>query len=84
MEVRIRLQRAGKSAKKRYNYRVVAIARRKSRQGRHIEILGHYEPAKNPAVFSIDKEKLDKWLKRGAQMTETVHSLVKKQSKTNT
>jgi small subunit ribosomal protein S16 len=78
MEVRIRLQRAGKTAKKRYNYRVVAISRTKSREGRHLDILGHYDPAKEPAVFVVDREKLDGWIKKGAQMSDTVRTLVKK------
>jgi len=81
MEVRIRLQRAGKLTKKRYNYRVVAISRESGRQARHLEILGFYDPAKNPAVFSVDQAKLDKWIKQGARMTDTVKSLVKKISK---
>lgn len=81
MEVRIRLQRAGQSAKKRYNYRVVAIGRHSKRDGRHLDIIGHYDPAKEPAVISINEEKLDKWIKNGAQMSDTVRSLVKKAKK---
>ena len=81
MEVRIRLQKAGKTSNKRYNYRVVAINRTNNRQGRHLEILGYYEPAKNPAVIRIDQEKLDKWVKSGAQMSDTVRSLVKQSKK---
>jgi len=81
MEVRIRLQRAGKSAKKHYNYRVVAISRTDGRQGRYLDILGHYNPAQKPAAVTIDQEKLDKWLKRGAQMSDTVKSLVTKSKK---
>jgi len=77
MEVRIRLQKAGKSASKRYNYRVVAISKETTRDGRHLELLGYYDPAKKPAVVSIDQEKLDKWLKKGAQMSDTVRALVK-------
>jgi small subunit ribosomal protein S16 len=77
MEVKIRLQKAGKSASKRYNYRVVAISKENARDGRHLELLGYYDPAKKPAVVSINKEKLNKWLKQGAQMRDTVKSLVK-------
>jgi len=77
MEVKIRLQKAGKSARQRYNYRVVAISRSQTRDGRYLEVLGYYDPAKKPAVVSIDKEKLDKWLKKGAQMSATVRTLVK-------
>jgi len=81
MEVRVRLQKAGKSAKGRYNYRIVAISRTSGRQAKHLEIIGHYDPAKKPAVISIDQDKMDKWLNRGAQMSDTVKSLVKKVKK---
>ena len=79
MQVRIRLQRAGgRPAKGKYNYRIVAINRPQSRDSRHMEILGHYDPAKNPAVISIDLPKVDAWIAKGAQMSDTVKSLVKK------
>ncbi len=81
MEVKIRLQRAGKSAKGRYNYRIVAISKTKPRDSKHLEILGYYDAAKNPAIVSVDHTKVDKWLKNGAQMTATVKSLVKKSKK---
>lgn len=81
MEVRIRLQKAGKSTSKRYNYRIVAISRSRSRQYRHLDLLGHYDAAKKPAAFSINQAKLDKWLKCGAQMSDTVRSLVKRHKK---
>ncbi len=81
MEVRIRLQKAGKATSKVNNYRIVAISRSKSRQSRNLEILGHYEPARKPAVISVNHEKLEKWLKDGAQMSDTVKSLVKKSKK---
>lgn len=83
MEVRIRLQKTGKSAKKHYNFRVVAISRTSARQGRHLDLLGYYDSAKKPAVISIDHDKLEKWLKRGAQMSDTVKSLVAKSKKGN-
>ena len=78
MEVRIRLQKAGKLANHTFNYRIVVVGRRKSRQGRSLDIIGYYDSGKNPAVISVNKEKLDKWVKQGAQMTDTVRSLVKK------
>lgn len=81
MEVRIRMQKAGKTANKRYNYRIVAINRAASRQARHLEMIGFYDAAKNPAVISINQEKLEKWLKRGAQMSDTVRTLLKKVQK---
>jgi len=81
MEVRIRLQRAGKTAKKRYNYRIVAISKAKAREGRHLDILGYYDSAKNPAAFEFNQEKLDGWIKKGAQMSATVRTLVKSKNK---
>jgi small subunit ribosomal protein S16 len=78
MEVRVRLQKAGKTANKRYNYRIVAIKRESSRQARNLDIIGYYDPAKKPAVISINREKLDKWIKQGAQLSDTVKSLMKK------
>ncbi len=80
MEVRIRLQRS-KAAKKRYNYRVVAISRSTARDGRHLEILGHYDAAQKPAAVSINQEKLDQWIQKGARMSNTVRSLVKNLNK---
>lgn len=77
MEVRIRLQRTGSLVKNCLNYRVVAINRNKGRDSRHLEILGHYDPAKKPAVISINHEQLEKWVKKGATVSDTVKSLVK-------
>ncbi|MFA5260860.1 MAG: 30S ribosomal protein S16 [Candidatus Omnitrophota bacterium] len=81
MEVRIRLQKAGAPANKKYNYRIVVLSKSDPKQGRALDILGYYDPAKKPAVISLNKEKLEKWLKKGAQMTDTVRSLVKKAAK---
>jgi small subunit ribosomal protein S16 len=78
MEVKLRLQRAGKTASKRYNYRIVAISKTDKRDGRFLDLLGYYDPAKKPASVSINREKLDKWLKKGAQMSDTVKSIAKK------
>ena len=78
MEVRIRLQKAGKAASKRYNYRIVVISRAKARQARHLDLLGYYDPSKKPAVMSLNKEKLHVWVQKGAQMSDTVRSLLSK------
>ncbi len=78
MEVRIRLQKAGKTANKHYNYRIVAINRTASRQADNLEILGYYDPSKNPAVVSVNREKLNQWVNKGAVMSDTVKSLIKK------
>jgi len=72
--VKLRLARAG--AKKRPFYRVVATDSRSPRDGRFIEQLGTYDPLKNPAVFSIKRDRLDYWLGVGAQTTKTLHRLI--------
>jgi small subunit ribosomal protein S16 len=81
MEVRIRLQKAGKVSSKVYNYRIVAMSRKEGRDGRNLDILGYYDPAKKPASLSLDQDKLKKWIEKGAQMSDTVKSLVTKAKK---
>lgn len=81
MEVRLRLQKMGKKSKGNYNYRIVAIPRKTSRDTKYLEILGYYDPAKKPAVLSVNQEKVEKWISSGAQMSDTVRSLVKKAKK---
>jgi small subunit ribosomal protein S16 len=63
--------------KKRPFYRFVAADSRASRDGRFIEVLGYYNPIEKPAKVVVHQEKIFKWLKNGAQMTETVASLFK-------
>lgn len=75
--VKLRLTRMG--AKKAPFYRIVAIDSRKSRDGEYIESIGYYDPTKEPAIVNIDGEKATKWLNNGAQPTETVRSLLKKE-----
>ena len=77
MSVKIRLTRFG--SKKYPFYRVVATNSDARRDGRPLEFLGHYNPHANPPSISLDKEKMDKWLKDGAEMTNTVRSLYRKQ-----
>ncbi len=74
--VKLRLQRFGTT--KRPFYRVVAADSRKKRDGRYLEIIGLYDPTKQPAFVKIDEEKAKKWLHSGAQPTETVKSLFTK------
>jgi len=74
--VKIRLKRMG--AKKSPFYRVVVADSRFPRDGRFIEEIGTYNPLANPAEFKIDSEKALKWIKNGAQPTDTVKSLLKK------
>ena len=76
MAVKIRLKRIG--AKKTPFYRVVVADSRYPRNGRFIEEIGFYDPMKTPAEIKLDNEKVEKWLKNGAQPTETVKSLIAK------
>ena len=74
--VKIRLTRIG--AKKAPCYRVVVADSRYPRDGRFIEEIGHYNPMTNPAEVKIDAEKAKAWLANGAQPTDTVKALFKK------
>jgi small subunit ribosomal protein S16 len=78
MAVKIRLKKLSDTSKKRYNYRVVVMEGSDPRDGRVIEELGFYDPAKNPASLSINKEKIEAWVKKGAQLSPTVKSFLKK------
>ena len=75
MSVKIRLRRIG--AKKAPFYRIVVADSRYPRDGRFIEEIGTYDPTKNPSAINVDAEKADKWIKNGAQPTETVKKLLK-------
>lgn len=74
--VKLRLTRMG--AKKAPFYRIVATDSRKARDGQYIEQIGIYDPVAEPKVVRIDAELAKKWLAAGAQPTETVRSLLKK------
>ncbi|MDQ3831343.1 MAG: 30S ribosomal protein S16 [Candidatus Tectomicrobia bacterium] len=74
MAVKIRLRRIG--AKKKPIYRVVIADSRSPRDGRFIETVGHYNPLVNPPQISVDEERVQQWLKWGAQPTDTVKSLL--------
>ncbi len=76
MAVKIRLRRIG--AKKAPFYRVVVADSRYPRDGRFIEEIGYYNPLTEPAVINIDNEKAKQWIANGAQPTETVKALLKK------
>ena len=75
MAVKIRLRRMG--AKKAPFYRIVVADSRYPRNGRFIEEIGYYDPAKTPVTVQIDAEKAKKWMSNGAQPTDTVRSLLK-------
>jgi small subunit ribosomal protein S16 len=72
--VMIRLARFG--AKKKPFYRVVAIEKERARNGRSLEVLGHYNPMAHPAVVHLKHDRLEYWTRNGAQMSGTVKRLV--------
>jgi small subunit ribosomal protein S16 len=72
----IRLRRTGST--KRPYYRVVVADSRAWRDGRFIEVLGHYDPRRNPAVVKIDTDRAKHWIGKGARATDTVRSLLKR------
>jgi len=78
MAVKMRLRRMG--AKKAPFYRVVVADSRYPRDGRFIEEIGTYNPMTEPATVNIDAEKAKKWISNGAQPTDTVKALLKKQN----
>ena len=75
--VKLRLKRMG--AKKSPFYRIVVSDSRDRRDGREIEVIGNYDPRKNPAVVNIDEEKTLKWLNNGALPSDTVRNILSKQ-----
>jgi small subunit ribosomal protein S16 len=74
--VKLRLRRAGK--KKQPIYKIVAADSRTSRSGKFIESIGHYNPLVNPMVVTVKEDRLYTWLKRGAEPTDTVRSLLQR------
>jgi small subunit ribosomal protein S16 len=73
--VKIRLRRTG--AKKQPSYRVVVADQRSPRDGRFIEIIGHYNPRTEPETVNIQEDRALHWLSEGAQMTDTIERLFK-------
>lgn len=71
----IRLARFG--AKKKPFYRVVVIEKERARNGRSLEVVGHYDPLVKPAKVLLKHDRLEHWLKNGAQLSDTVRRLVK-------
>ncbi|NLN06290.1 MAG: 30S ribosomal protein S16 [Firmicutes bacterium] len=76
MAVRIRLKRVG--AKKRPFYRIIVADSRSPRDGAFIDELGYYNPTTEPVTLSINAEKAESWLKKGAQPSDTVKALLAK------
>jgi small subunit ribosomal protein S16 len=71
----IRLARFG--AKKKPSYRVVVIERERARNSRSVEVVGYYNPIANPTQVQLNHERIEYWLKNGAQPSETVSRLLK-------
>ena len=78
----IRLRRTGST--KRPYYRVVVADSREPRDGRFVEVLGHYDPRRDPAVVKIDAERAQYWIGKGARPSDTVRSMLKKDKKKKT
>jgi small subunit ribosomal protein S16 len=71
----IRLARFG--AKKKPTYRVVVIDKERARNSRSVEVVGHYNPVAQPAQIQLDRERIEYWMKNGAQPSVTVSRLLK-------
>ena len=71
----IRLARFG--AKKKPTYRVVVIERERARDSRAVEVVGHYNPVSNPAAVQLNHERINFWIKSGAQPSDTVARLLR-------
>ena len=78
MAVHIRLRRMGRT--KRPAYRVVVADSRAARDGRFIEVIGHYDPLTNPPTIKIELDKASAWIKKGAQPSNTVRVLMNRVS----
>jgi len=79
--VKVRLTRLG--SKKNPFYRIIATHSRTPRDGRFLEILGYYDPVKSPAVLHVKQERVDYWVSVGAQLSDTVASLLRRHKKEN-
>ncbi len=78
MSVKIRLRRMG--AKKAPFYRIVVADSRFPRDGRSIDEIGYYDPTKEPSVIKVDADKAAEWIKKGAQPTDIVKTILKKEN----
>jgi len=75
--LRIRLNRVGK--KKQPFYRIVVMDQRKARNSNYVEVVGHYDPRRQPVFISLKAERIQYWLGQGAQPTDTVRSFLRRQ-----
>jgi len=77
MAVRIRLTRMG--SRKKPCYRLVAADSEAPRDGKFLEVLGHYDPKENPAHITLHKEKINSWLQKGATASESARAILREQ-----
>ena len=70
----VRMRKAG--SKKRPFFRVVVTDSRAARDSSFVEIVGHYNPRTKPALVTIDRERIDHWVGKGAQLSDTVRTLL--------
>ena len=76
--LKIKLTRTGK--RNQPSYRIVVQERRSKRDGKYIDNLGYYYPLSNPKTVKVDRKKYEEWINKGAQPTETVRRIVKKEN----
>ena len=76
----IRLARIG--ARKQPYYRVVVIDKERARNGRAVEVVGHYNPRTNPTTIDLKRDRIDYWISKGAQASDTVQRLLARSSAT--
>jgi len=74
--LRIRLSRVGK--KKQPAYRIVVMDQRKPRDSEYVEVVGHYNPQQQPPAVNLKAERIQYWLGKGAQPTDTVRSFLRR------
>jgi small subunit ribosomal protein S16 len=74
----IRLARMG--ARKQPYYRVVVIEKARARNGRSVEVVGTYNPRTDPATVQLKRDRIEYWVSKGAQLSDTVHRLVNRTS----
>lgn len=77
MALRIRLTRRG--AKKRPFYRIVVMDSRKTRDGKYLDLVGNYDPMKDPSAIKVDKDKAVSWMQKGAIPSDTVRQIFRKE-----
>ena len=65
-------------AKKKPFYRVIVVEKRSKRDGKFVEIVGHYNPCSQPAQIVINHDRVNYWIRCGAQPTDTVRSLIRR------